>query len=201
MLAEILRSISSSLCLHPSASSATSAVLLRPSSSSSLRPSSRNPAQALRAASPGRERNALTRSRLARRVRPLGGEAISWGKERVRLTPRGLVVRAARGQIRLRTPSGSRCLGQGHEAGVFRNMAEPPSLQPLCESPRRRLSSWANGRVPSAPIRVFSHFPWNPGPKTVPRTSKPLPCCFERRTAWSRCHRRYPASGLDRCEF
>ena len=71
-----------------------------------LPPSSKKePAQALRAASPGRERNALTRSRLARRGRPLGGEAISCGKERVRLAPRGLVVRAARGQIRLRPVS------------------------------------------------------------------------------------------------
>jgi hypothetical protein len=48
----------------------------------------------------------------------------------------------------------------------------------------------------SCPRRFY--FLRNLGPKTVPRTSKLLPCRFERRTAW--CPWRYPAGKLTRRE-
>ncbi len=209
MLAEILRSISSSplfsslcvlrdLCVSLRRCSSSSFFVLQPPASGLLQKRTR-PGFARGIAWAGKKRSytftlgaACASSRC---------EAISWGKERVRLTPRGLVVRAARGQIRLRTPSGSRCLGQGHEAGSFATWRSR-RVYNRCANPRSDVCHRGPTVLyPSAPIRVVSHFPWNLGPKTVPRTSKPLSCCFERRTAWSRCHRRYPARGLDRCDF
>ncbi len=99
------------LCLVPLCPAMASAVALSRLANTLLK----RPAQALRAASPGRERNALYAFTLLRGACVLSVTRLYLvEKEIFRLVPRGWLVRAARGQVRLRTPGGSRCPGQGH---------------------------------------------------------------------------------------
>jgi hypothetical protein len=66
----------------------------------------------------------------------------------------------------------------------WRGVSEPPGNANVARTLATTFAAASQRSIAQCSYPRASHFPQNLGPKTNPRTSKPLPCCLERRSVW-----------------